>query len=96
MFVSNKRSAAPSVASREQVADAGPIIVKTLGHRVGYTVREAAALLGRRTEALRREIERHSRFEGGQIVARLAGGVTAYRRKDGGRWLVIFPAALTA
>jgi hypothetical protein len=40
--------------------------------------------------------KRHSRFEGGQLVARLAGGITAYRRKDGGRWLVNIPAALSA
>jgi hypothetical protein len=53
-------------------------------------------LLGRRADALRREIERHSRFEGGQLVARLAGGITAYRRKDGGRWLINIPAALSA
>jgi hypothetical protein len=64
--------------------------------RVGYSVREASALLGRRADALRREIERHAVLEGGQIVARLAGGIAAYRRKEGGRWLVSIPAHLRA
>jgi IS30 family transposase len=63
---------------------------------VGYSVREASTLLGRRADALRREIERHTMLEGGQLVARLAGGITAYRRKDGGRWLISIPAHLGA
>jgi len=85
-------SAAPSTASTEHEARPG----ERAARRVGYSVREASALLGRRADALRREIERHAVLEDGQIVARLAGGIAAYRRKEGGRWLVSIPAQLGA
>jgi hypothetical protein len=47
-----------------------------------------------RPTALRRLIERHSRAEGDEAVARLTGGIVARKRHGMGRWLVVIPAEL--
>jgi hypothetical protein len=62
--------------------------------RVGYSIPEAARALGKRSDALRRLIERHAVAEGDEIVARLTGGIVARKRKNMGRWMVVIPAAL--
>jgi hypothetical protein len=62
--------------------------------RLGYSIADAAQALGMRPTALRRLIERHSRAEGDEAVARLTGGIVARKRHGMGRWLVVIPAEL--
>jgi ribosomal protein S15P/S13E len=62
--------------------------------RIAYSVAEAAKMLGKRAEALRRHIERHAVVEGDDLVARLGLGVIASKRKGGGRWLITVPRSL--
>jgi hypothetical protein len=65
--------------------------------RILYSIPEAAPLLGRKPDALRREIERRAVPDSGdphQVVAALAGGIRAYRLASGGRWQLAIPANL--
>jgi hypothetical protein len=64
--------------------------------RVLFSVAEAARMLGRRPEALRRLIERHAQREGDEIVARLSAGVVARKRVGFAYWAVIIPKDLVA
>ena len=64
--------------------------------RVGFSIAEAAASLGVRSDALRRLVERHACAEGNEIVARLSGGIVARKRNGLGRWLVVIPSELRA
>jgi hypothetical protein len=61
---------------------------------VGYSIADAARALGMTSTALRRLIERHSRAEGEETIARLTGGIVARKRHGMGRWLVVIPAEL--
>lgn len=62
--------------------------------RVTFSLAEAAIALGTRPNALRRLVERHSRLEGAEHVARLSGGIVARKRQGMGRWVLIIPADL--
>jgi hypothetical protein len=64
--------------------------------RIAFSVNEAAQMLGKAPEALRREIERHAVREGDEHVAHLVAGIVARKRRSRGRWLVIVPPALLA
>jgi hypothetical protein len=62
--------------------------------RVAFSVAEAAKMLGRRPDALRRQIERQALVEGDEKVAKLIAGIVARKKKDGGRWFIIVPPML--
>lgn len=64
--------------------------------RIGFSMAEAARMIGKRPDALRREIERVVVAEGDELVARLVAGIVARRRKNGGKWFVIVPSGLRA
>jgi hypothetical protein len=62
--------------------------------RVGFSIAEAARMLGQTSDALRRLVERHARREGDETIARLTGNIVARKRIGMGRWLVTIPAEL--
>lgn len=64
--------------------------------RIGYSLAEAAAMLGMRPDALRRTIERHLVAEGPEFVALLNHGIVARRRKNLRRWTLYVPRHLLA
>jgi hypothetical protein len=62
--------------------------------RIAWSVSEYARMVGRRPDAVRREIERKARREGDVLVAELALGVRAHKPAHAGRWSIVVPRDL--
>lgn len=60
----------------------------------GYSVVEAARVLGQTEYGFRRHLERHRVAEGDEMVVRLAGGVVARKRNGQARWVITIPAEM--
>lgn len=85
MLASGKRnkSGAPSV---------GPHGARL--RRIAYSVAEYAGMVGRRPDAVRRDIERKVRREGDTWIANLPLGVRAHKPLAAGRWAIVVPRNL--
>jgi len=68
----------------------------TKRHRISYSTREYARMVGRKVSAVRREIERKARRDANGLVADLGLGVRAYKSLNGGRWAIVVPRELLA
>jgi len=55
--------------------------------RAGYSIAEAAQVVGVRPATLRRMVERYAQVEGDEVVSRLTG-MTVRKRGGLGRWVV--------
>jgi hypothetical protein len=62
--------------------------------RIAYSVAEYADMVGRRPDAVRRDIERKVRREGDTWIADLPLGVRAHKPLAAGRWAIVVPRNL--
>jgi hypothetical protein len=62
--------------------------------RIAYSVAEYADMVGRRPDAVRRDIERKVRREGDTWIADLPLGVRAHKQVAAGRWAIVVPRNL--
>jgi hypothetical protein len=64
------------------------------GFDASRTVAEYAGMVGRRPDAVRRDIERKVRREGDNWIADLPLGVRAHKPLAAGRWAIVVPRNL--
>ena len=91
---------AAAVLNDERVSALAPATLQSRHpHQFLFSIPEAAPLLGRSANTLRREIERKSRPDEANpdhVIAVLAGGIRAFKLGKGGRWAVAIPLHLRA